>query len=215
MAHAKDGYVPLQGAKYRYSLGFDVSQEYIQPINDFKQISPNNRKGMSVYAAYRTLSPWGFELGYRWTDDKPQNFNAVPGTQLFGATAQFANSYQGKIRLEETYIDMYAHYPFWKKYEIKLGGGVGFIRQNIAIYPSNPDVNDQLSGTLAALEGKTTITARLNCGIQTLFTTRFGGRVLFSYETTSNIKAANTTQAHMFTNSYSFLLGLYYNITGY
>lgn len=212
---AKDGYVPLQGAKYRYTFGFDVSQEYIQPINDFKQITQKNRQGMGIYVAYRTLSPWGFEFGYRWTNDKVQTLVAVPGTQLFGATAQFANNYQGKIRLEDTYLDLYAHYPFWKRYELKLGVGVGFIRQNIVIYPQNPDITDPLSTALSELNGRTTTTARLNIGFQTLFTSRFGGRALFSFETTSSIKSTKPVQMHMFTNSYLISLGLFYNITGY
>lgn len=213
--YAQEGYIPLQGAKYRYTFGFDVGQEYIQPINDFQQITQSNRKEMAVYVAYRTLSPWGFELGYRWTDDKMKNFVAVPGTQLFGATAQYANEYQGKIRLEDTYIDLYAHYPFLKRYEAKIGVGVGFIRQNIVIYPMNQQISDPLSNALLSVEGRTTMTARVNCGVQTLFTGRFGGRILFSYETTSSIKSVNANPQHMFTNSYSILLGLYYNITGY
>lgn len=212
-----DANVPLQGLKYRWSLGFDVAHQTMKAINDFSALTYNNRQGMDLNVAYRTRGPLGFEFGFYWTNDKAKNINTVPGTQLLGATSQTTATYQYKLRVENTYLDAYWHYKIKRRYELKLGLGVGFERQNFAFYNS-AGVTDPVQQALYVLEPDTTMTARFNVGLQTMLTNRIGGRILFSYETTSSIKVTNFqagVDPHMFGNSYTVFLGFFYTITGY
>lgn len=211
-------YMPLQGNKYRWSLGFDVDSQIMYPKNDFKYLTANSRIGSEIYIAYRTMGIWGFEGGYHWTTDKPKNFGVSPGTQLFGATSTVSAVYRSKLRIKDTYLDLYGHWPIKKFAELKYGVGIGFVRQGLKFYNINTLNPDPLQQALLNLVTATTITARFNIGAQTMFTKQFGGRALFSYQTTSNIKihgALQGVETQMFGNSYMFAIGLFYNITGY
>ncbi|HSX20682.1 MAG TPA: hypothetical protein VLG38_06145, partial [Gammaproteobacteria bacterium] len=169
---------PLQGVKYVYALGFDLDQQIMHPVNDFVNLTYPTRFGGEIYASYRMLGPLGFELGYHWTTDKGKNIVTVPGTVLFNTAATISTEYECKLRVEDTYLDAYWHYKIRKIAELKLGIGVGFVRENLRFY--NPaGFTDPLGTALAAMTTNTTITARFNMGIQTMLTKRIGARALF------------------------------------
>lgn len=211
-------YVPLQGNKYRWTLGFDVDYQIIHPTNDFNYLTHNTRVGGQLYVAYRTRGIWGFEAGYNWTNDKPMNISVVPGTTLFGTTSTVSGSYQSKLRVEDTYLDLYGHWPIKKIAEIKYGVGIGFVRQDLTFRNINTLNPDPLQQTLLNLTTSTSVSARFNLGIQTMLGKQLGARALFSYQTTSNIRIHNApygVDTRMFNNSYTVFLGFFYNVTGY
>lgn len=212
-----DPKAPLQGYKYCWMIGFDVSNQIMHMENDFTLTGENYRHGMALYAAYRTRGPWGFELGYHWTTDKQQNISTVPGTVIFNTTATVNAEYQVKLRVEDTYLDAYWHYKYKKIMEFKTGVGVGFERQNFFAYnPTNSA--DPVWMALSHIRTGTTLCARFNIGAQTMLTKRLGARALFGYMITSPITARNVpagVNPHMFGNSYMISIGLYYTITGY
>ncbi|HSX20581.1 MAG TPA: hypothetical protein VLG38_05615 [Gammaproteobacteria bacterium] len=198
-------------------MGFDLDQQIMHPVNDFVNLTYPTRFGGEIYASYRMLGPLGFELGYHWTTDKGKNIVTVPGTVLFNTAATISTEYECKLRVEDTYLDAYWHYKIRKIAELKLGIGVGFVRENLRFY--NPaGFTDPLGTALAAMTTNTTITARFNMGIQTMLTKRIGARALFGYQTTSSVKGTMVpggANPHMFANSYMVSIGLYYTITGY
>jgi opacity protein-like surface antigen len=215
----------LQGSKYPWTLGFDANLLYIQPKNDFIYLTYGNRVGAEIYLAYRTPTIWGFEFGYNWTNDKEKSLTVFPGTQLFGATSEHTANYGCKIRLKDTYLDLSAHKMFTflnrRKWEAKYGIGMGWVRQTIKIHhPRNvPGIeHDPLKIALDRTEGKTRATWRFNVGLQTLFTRVLGMRSILTYQTTSDIEAKGVNYGvnpHMFTNSFSVSLGVFWNVSGY
>jgi uncharacterized protein (DUF2164 family) len=219
---AYEDYVPMQGAKYRWTLGFDVDYQYMKPQNDFRYLTYSHRQGMEIYTAYRFLNPLSLELGYYWTNDKIHNVPATVGYTLFGVTSQVDATYSQKIRVAETYFDLYWHTPMTilkQKTEIKFGLGVGWLRENFRSYNTvDVGATDPLAVTLYYLSGTTSMVARFNLGLQTLFGKRWGGRVLASFQTTSNSHASCVpppASNKLFGNSYLIGVGLFYNLTGY
>lgn len=213
-------YVPMQGTKYRWTLGLDVSYAYVPARNDWMYLTYDNRQGTGIYVAYRTLGHLGFEFGYDWTDDKGKNVIVYPGMTLFGATSLVSATYFAKIRLKDTYLDMYWHAPFTmfkRKCEFKFGVGAGWLREGVKTYVGTS--TDPLAVALANLQGDTTMVARFNLGFQTLFGPRWGGRALFNFQTSSSAKGKYVLSApvnqHILGNTYKVLIGVFYNITGY
>lgn len=217
MSDVPEAQVPLQGLKYRWALGFDVLEQIMHAENDFANVAWNHRQGMDLFAAWRARGPFGLEFGYNWTTDKQKNFTTVPGTRIFGAIATTTSEYQCKMRIEDFYIDGYWHFKYRNIVELKTGVGIGFERQNMRFYFPVQGA-DPVAVALFNLGTGTTLVARFNLGLQSMLTKRIGGRVLFLYKTTSAIKAVKTlpgVNPHMFGNSYSVGLGLFYTITGY
>lgn len=212
-----DPKMPLQGYKYRWMLGFDVDTQIIRPQNDFKSLTYNYNYGSTLYVAWRSRGPFGLEFGYNWSTDKPQDINTVAGQSTFGATAANTTTYQCKLRIENTYFDAYWHYKLKKIVELKIGPGVGFVRENMMFY-GIAGSTDPVALALGALDTTTTIVARFNIGLQTMLTRRIGARALFGYQTTNSIQVRNAqagVDPHMFGNSYMFSLGLFFTMTGY
>ncbi len=217
MDNTNDPNMPLQGYKYCWMLGFDVNDQILHPQNDFANLAFNYRIGSTVYVAWRSKGPFGLELGYHWTTDKAKNVSIVPGQTMFGATAATTANFQSKLRIEDTYIDAYWHYKIKKFAELKIGPGVGWVRENLVFYNLNT-VTDPVATALETLYTATTTVARFNIGLQTMLTKRIGARALFNFQTTNSIKCRRTlpgVDPHMFANSYMFALGVFYTITGY
>lgn len=208
---------PMQG-RYNWSVGFDVKTQWAAPNGPYwNSILREYKTGASIYLADRFSNIWSFEFGYSWTDRSPKSFNTTTGEQWFGATANSNSQHQGKIRFKDTYLDFYAHMPIARYVELMAGLGVGFVREGIEIWNSNP--NDPVSIALNQIQGRTEITARVNAGLQALWTDRIGVRLLFSYETLSHIRMRYVNIAvvddHLCNDSYTVLFGIYWNFMAY
>lgn len=211
-----DPNMPLQGYKYCWMLGYDVDTQIIHPQEPFIDFAFNYRLGSAIYAAWRSSGAFGLELGYHWSTDKPKNITTTVGSQVLGVTATTNALYTSKLRVDDTYIDAYWHYKLKNIVELKLGVGVGFVRQKLKLYQT--DSSDPVAQMLNGLYPGTTTVARFNIGLQTMLTRRIGARTLFGYQTTSSIKMRNVPvgiDPHLFSNSYMVSLGLFYTITGY
>ncbi len=214
-AHA-DIPITMQG-KYRSTLGVDLDYMFIKPSGDFKYLSPRNKAGTAIYAAYRINRIFGVEMGYHWTDDKPETFIVVPGQKIFGAITNVTGTFSGTIRIKDTYFDGYAHWPINNFIEVKAGVGVGFMHGKIKVFMNQNSGGDPLWIALNNLEGKVKAIARLSVGMQALFNKRIGGRFLITFQTTDNCKAVGTIQTvdpRMFNNSVKVAAGLYWNLYG-
>ncbi len=207
---------PLQGFKYKWILGFDVDYQTIKLQDNFEYFGYNYRNGAIIYTSWRSKGPLGIELGYHWSTDKPKNIETVPGTTILGTTATTEHLYISKLRVDDTYLDAYWHYKMKKVVELKLGIGVGFVRQKLKLFETN--IVDPLARTFDGLYPGTTAVARFNIGFQTMLTSRIGARALFNYQTTSGIRMRNVpagVDSHMFSNSYMFSVGVFYTLTGF
>jgi len=208
-------YTSLQG-KNAWSLGFDLKQIFVSPVGDFRNIMGADKGASAIYLAYRTQGALGYELGYTWSDRRPKTFDAAIGTQAFGATATVAELHTAKIRLKETYFDIYLHRRLSKRIEAKFGLGVGFVREGIKML-HDPDIDDALNIALDNLDGRTGITARILFGAQGMVSERIGLRALVSFQTLSQVKVAGTlnrANRQMLHNGYSILLGIYWTFFG-
>jgi len=209
----------MQG-KYLYTLGFDVTEQYAKVGSSWSQLTYPTRLGASVYLAYRMSRIFGLELGYNWTDDKPRSITLQPGSYILGASSSLAQTIVTKIRLKDTYIDLYAHKRVAKCVEAKFGIGVGWVRQTIKFFP-NPlqsPPTDPVQIAMNNIDGATTATLRLNAGLQYLFSRRIGARAIVGYQTLHNINVNGTnpgTSPKLFGNAVWGLIGLYWNLYGY
>ncbi len=199
---------PLHG-KYFWTLGLDLTCLFSKPKNDFQSISYSPHAGNSVYIAYRLQSIFdhklGYELGYNWTSDRAINFTTYAGQNLLGNTFSGVATYSGKIRLKNTYFDLYWHRRIAKWAEAKFGVGMGWVHGRIKL-PINP-----------SLEGQSGACPRVNVGIQALITKKIGIRGIATYQSMKTVKAQNdySGSRKMFGDGISFLAGIYWNITGY
>ena len=159
---------------------------------------------------------FGYEMGYTWTDRRPKDFNVSIGTTAFGATSGVPQTHTVKIRLKETYFDLFAHMRLSKSVEAKLGLGVGYVREGFKVITEFTNV-DPLTTALHSLVGRTAITGRVLVGGQWFVSDRIGLRGLLSFENLSAIKVAGTankTNRQLMTNAYTISLGLFWTFYG-
>lgn len=183
-------YYPMQG-KYLWSVGFDIFGQYAEPRQDFHQVMRSTAVGATLYVADRFNNPFGFEVGYSWTTRKPKGFTTVAGQTDFYTVATVTSTQTAKIRLADTYIDLHGHWPICKYVEGKIALGVGFVRESIG-FTSSPSDGGSMQATVNNILPRTGITGRLGIGMQALLIKRVGLRLMFRFETTSNVKVRGT-----------------------
>ncbi len=214
---AAKSYETMQGRNL-FTLGFDVTDQYAKIGNSWNKITYPNKIGAQFYLAYRATKTFAFELGYNWTDSKPRSLVLNPGETAFGANSILAQTIVGKVRLKDTYIDVYAHKKLAQCIEGKLGIGVGWVRQTIKFFPSPVNINDPVQQALVNINGRTTTTFRINAGLQALLMPRIGVRALIGYQTLNSIDVDGTnpnTSPKMFGNAIWGAVGVYWNFYGY
>jgi hypothetical protein len=217
-------YLPPQG-KYLWSIGYDASYVYAMPHGDFYKAVNNYKIGSTIYAAKRFKNRFGLEIGYNWTDRKPRRFYTPAGSVIFGSLARVNETHYMKVRLKDTYLDAHVHHTFTKWLEGKLTIGIGWVRTivhgfnepKVGLTELPDDGRPSLHNTLFYMQGGTTIIARFGGGFQSLITERIGVRMMFYYQTLSNIKIKNipeTSNRQMFNDGVGVSLGIYGNLTG-
>lgn len=208
--------IPMQGTKYNWSFGADVFYMYGEAKGEYHQFFRSEKVGGTIYLAQRFRNPFGWELGFSWTDRKPKGLSVVPGTVVFNTTSTSTSTITGRIRLKDTYIDFHAHVPLCKFIESKFILGVGWVRQSLE-FTFSPNNNDALQQTIGAFEGRTAVTARLGIGAQAMINKRWGTRLILLYETMSHIKIRNTpygVNQQIMNDSISLIWGLYFTFQG-
>ncbi len=209
--------IPMQGTRYNWSFGADVFYMYAEVKPEYSQLFRSEKTGGTIYLQQRFRNPFGWELGFSWTDRKPKNLSVVPGTVVFNTVSNSSATIAGRLRLKNTYIDFQAHVPLCKYIESKFILGVGWVRQSLEFtYMPNTNTNTIQNAT-RLMEGRTAVTARLGFGAQALITKRWGTRLIFMYETMSHIKIRNVpydVSQQVMNDSFSIIWGLYFTFQG-
>lgn len=210
-----ENYKPIQG-KYLWSIGFDVFAMYARPVGDFDNVFERTKQGSTIYFADRFNGPFGFELGYSWTNRPAKGWYVATGETAFNTVATSSENHMGRLRIKGSYIDLHWHVPVRPKMEAKFAFGVGFTRQGIS-FNNDPNNNDSVQQFLAAIYKKTALTYRFGAGVQALVFDRVGLRGMVYYQTLSQIKVRGITNGispQILHNGFEFVLGIYYTFTG-